>query len=354
MIKSKYFEIDQSKPTYFIADIAANHDGDLNRALKLIELAAESGANAAKFQHFQANTIVSRKGFEVDLEKKIAHQAKWNRSVWQVYKDAELPLEWTEALIRKCDEVKIDFFTAPYNLEAINHFAKSIPFFKIGSGDINYLAAIEEMIKWKKPIFLATGASTLHEVQRTVDLILGEGSEIVLMQCNTNYTGESNNLKYINLNVLKQYSEIYPNLILGLSDHTKGDTTVLGAIALGARVIEKHFTDNETREGPDHAFSINPHDWSTMVKRARELESSLGDGKKKVELNELDSRIVQRRALRTARDLVAGQTLLESDLVALRPMPAEGIEPFRINEVLGRKINKSLESDSLLTFEDLE
>jgi N-acetylneuraminate synthase len=173
------------------------------------------------------------------------------------------------------------------------------------------------------------------------------------MQCNTNYTGDSENLHYINLRVLNQYREIYPELILGLSDHTEGDVSVLGSVALGARVIEKHFTDDVSRSGPDHAFSMTPTSWSQMVNRTRQLEASLGDGRKKIEENEKESRTVQRRALRVKKDLEAGHILSSDDLVALRPMPENGIEPFLLPNILGRKLNKSKSRDSLLTYEDL-
>ena len=354
MIKSNNFEISKEAPTYFIADIAANHDGDLERALLLIELAAKSGANAAKFQHFKASKIVSRVGFEKDLSSKMAHQANWSKSVWDVYTDAEVPLNWTKTLINKCEELGIDFFTAPYDLESINSFGNLIPFFKVGSGDLNYIQALKEMSKYGKPIFLATGASTLDEVKRTVEYLENQECKIVIMQCNTNYSGAISNSKYINLRVLNEYGRLFPNTILGLSDHTKSDTTVLGAVAIGAKVIEKHFTDDTNRVGPDHKFSITPNEWAQMVNRVRELELSLGDGHKKVEINEIESRIVQRRALRTTHYLSKGHVLTEDDVIALRPMPEKGIDPFLIYEIIGRRINKNLESDCLIKYEDLD
>ena len=132
----------------------------------------------------------------------------------------------------------------------------------------------------KKPVILATGASTLKDVDRAVKEIFKSNKDICLMQCNTNYTAENNNFNHINLNVLKTFKKRYPKIILGLSDHTFGHSTVLGAITLGARMVEKHFTDNNNREGPDHKFSMNPKSWKDMVDRSRELENSLGSGKK--------------------------------------------------------------------------
>ena len=147
-----------ASPTYFIADIAANHDGSLERAIELIQLAAEAGADAAKFQNFKAQTIVSSQGFK-DLGKKMTHQATWKKDVVEVYKDAELHMEWTEALVKACADSGIDYFTAPYDLEFIPHFATRMPYFKVGSGDITWKESLEMMASQGKPILLATGAS---------------------------------------------------------------------------------------------------------------------------------------------------------------------------------------------------
>ena len=287
---------------YFIADIAANHDGDLQRAKLLIEKAAEAGADAAKFQHFRAATIVSRKGFS-ELGKKIAHQENWTKDVYQVYEEAQVPWEWTESLATHARDCGIDFFTAPYDLEAIDFVDPYVIAYKVGSGDIDWIEEIEYMASKKKPMIIATGASTLVDVDRAVHAMEIMNAPLVLMQCNTNYTGVMDNLKFLNLNVIKQYADRYENIILGLSDHTPGYVSVLGSIALGARVIEKHFTDDTSRIGPDHGFSLDPNSWREMVDLSRSLFQAMGDGVKKIELNEQDSSIVQRRALRFRNSL---------------------------------------------------
>ena len=202
------------------------------------------------------------------------------KSVYEVYKDASINLEWTERLKKECDKCGIIFFTSPYDLELVDYVNKYVPAYKIGSGDITYLEIIKKIATKKKPVILATGASTLKDVDRAVKEIFKINKDICLMQCNTNYTAESNNFNHINLNVLKTFKKRYPKIILGLSDHTFGHSTVLGAITLGARMVEKHFTDNNNREGPDHKFSMNPKSWKDMVDRSRELENSLGSGKK--------------------------------------------------------------------------
>ncbi|NLI41721.1 MAG: N-acetylneuraminate synthase, partial [Caldisericales bacterium] len=240
--------IGDNHPTYFVADIAANHDGSLERALKLIRQCAEAGANAAKFQNFRGPQIVSDYGFS-HMQAQVSHQAKWRKSVVEVYNDASLPFEWTPILKQACDEAGIDYFSAPYDFDAIDMLDPYVPAYKIGSGDITWIEACLRIASKGKPVLLATGASDIGDVQRAVDAILAVNPQLVLMQCNTNYTADPANFNHIHLNVLKTYHDMYPQLILGLSDHTQGMATVLGAVALGARVIEKHFTDDNSREG---------------------------------------------------------------------------------------------------------
>jgi sialic acid synthase SpsE len=328
--------IGDSEPTYFIADIAANHDGDLDRAVELIRLAADAGADAAKFQHFRAPKIVSRFGFETGPQ--LSHQSKWERSVYEVYQSASIPWEWTSTLKAACDEAGIHFFSSPYDLEAVDMLDEYVPAYKIGSGDITWIEALEHIARKGKPVLLATGASDLGDVQRAVSAILSITHQLVLMQCNTNYTGSVENFRFVKLEVLRTFASMYPNLVLGLSDHTPGHAAVLGAVALGARAIEKHFTDDRTREGPDHMFSLDPAGWRDMVDRTRELEYSLGDGNKIVEPNEADTVVIQRRCLRAARDLPAGTTLTAGDLEALRPAPRDAIFPYQESLAIGRKL----------------
>ena len=341
----------KGKP-FFIADIAANHDGDLERAYKLIELAKEAGADVAKFQNFNAKTIVSKKGFET-LGKQLSHQANWEKSVYEVYKDASINPDWTELLKRKCDEVGIEYMTSPYDYASVDLVDPYVNAYKIGSGDITWTEILKYILSKNKPILLATGASSMEDVDRAMD-ILKENQNIVLMQCNTNYTASTENFKYINLNVLKKYEEKYPNAILGLSDHTKGFATVLGAIALGAVVIEKHFTDDNDREGPDHKFAMNPKTWREMVDASLELYYSLGDGIKRIEKNEEDTAMVQRRGIYITKSLKAGHILSREDLIALRPIKIDGIQPYEIDLLLGKKLTKNIESDSYLTWKDVE
>lgn len=338
-------------PLYFIADIAANHDGDIQRAFKLIEIAKEVGADAAKFQNFKAKTIVSQKGFD-QLGGQFSHQSSWKKSVYQVYDDASVSYEWTQKLKEKCDDVGIEYFTSPYDFDSVDHVDPFLNVYKIGSGDISWLEIIKYIAQKDKPVLLATGASTLDDVKRAMTVLESHISDVVLMQCNTNYTAAHENFKYINLNVLKTYKQLYPNVVLGLSDHTHGHATVLGAIALGAHVFEKHFTDDNSRGGPDHKFAMNPITWKTMVKNANELYLSMGDGIKQVEENELETVIVQRRALRYNNNLPAGHIITNQDIIAVRPMPGNGIPPYEKIKLIGKALDKQVFADELTKWED--
>ena len=193
--------IGEKHPTYFIADIAANHDGSLQRAKELIYLAAEAGADAAKFQHFKAETIVSDNVFK-SIGSKLSHQSTWEKSVFEVYKDASINLGWTPILKETCDKAGIDFFTSPYSLELVDHIDPFVPAYKIGSGDITWIEIIKYIASKKKPYIIATGASDMNEVSRAVQAGLKINKELALLQCNTNYTGSRENFKYINLNVI--------------------------------------------------------------------------------------------------------------------------------------------------------
>ena len=328
--------IGENHPTYFIADISANHDGDLERAKMLIRLAKEAGADAAKFQNFRAAQIVSDYGFK-NMGDQVSHQSKWKKSVFEVYQGASIPFDWTPALKAECDKVGLDYFSSPYDFDAIDMLNSYVPAYKIGSGDITWDEALIHMAKTGKPILLATGASNIGEVQHAVQVIRAINPQIILMQCNTNYTASVENFNYIHLRVLNSYRALFPDLILGLSDHTSGHTTVLGAVALGARVVEKHFTDDTTRIGPDHPFSMTPATWKDMVDRTRELERSLGSPEKMVCDNEQQTVIVQRRCLRAARDIKAGERFTREMIDVLRPATPGAILPNDVRSVIGLK-----------------
>ena len=342
-----------SAPTYFIADISANHDGDLERAKLLIRLAAEAGADAAKFQNFRAAKIVSDHGFRA-LGGQRSHQATWKKSVVEVYQQASIPFDWTPELKAACREAGIHYFSSPYDFEAVDMLDAHVPAHKIGSGDITWLEMVRYIAGKGKPVFLATGASDIGEVQRAVRAVLELNPQLVLMQCNTNYTASLENFDHIHLNVLRSYGAMFPGVVLGLSDHTPGLATVLGAVALGARAIEKHFTDDTGRVGPDHPFSMTPASWREMIDRTRELERALGSPEKTLAANEVDTAIVQRRCVRAARDLAAGEVLQRDLLDVLRPATPGAILPDEIERLVGRRVRQPVHAGEALHWTMIE
>ena len=343
-------KIVDEKSLYFVADIGANHDGSLDRAIDLVNICKEAGADAAKFQNFQVDKIVSKIGFE-SMSSKFSHQSTWKKSVYETYKDASINKEWTKTLKEECDKIGIDYFTSPYDFESVDLVDQYVDLYKIGSGDITWIELVEYIFSKDKPVLIATGASDINDVERIMALAQSKLHDIVLMQCNTNYTGSTENFKFSNLNVLKTFSEMYPKAMLGLSDHTPGHTTVLGSIDLGARVIEKHFTDDNNREGPDNAFAMNPITWKEMVERSHELINALGDGVKRVEINEIDTINLQRRCLRFKSDMKVGEIIKNEDLIPLRPISPSGIQPFDKDKVIGKKLKLNVSAGSHITLD---
>ena len=353
VIKVYNKKISRNSKTFFIADIAANHDGKLSQALKLIRLCAKAGADAAKFQHFKAETIVSDYGFR--KMGKITHQKKWKKSVFEIYKEASINNDWTPILKKECHKNNIAFMTAPYDLDYVDSVYQYVDAYKIGSGDINWHEIIEKISKKKKPVMVACGASNFIDVKKTINKILKINKKVILMQCNTNYTNSENNFSNLNLKVLNQFNIIFKDkIILGLSDHTPGHASVLGAVALGARVVEKHFTDNNTRKGPDHKFSMNPSSWKLMVKETRRLELALGDGLKKVEENEKETFLVQRRCVRAKHNIKSGTILKKKMLIVLRPNTKRSVQPDEIYNVINRKINKDIQIGEEILWQNIK
>lgn len=346
-------KIGLNHPTYFIADIAANHDGHLDRALDLIRLAKEAGADAAKFQNFRAPKIVSDYGFK-SLGSQLSHQAAWKKSVFEVYSDASIPFEWTPILKEACDKHGIHYFSSPYDYDAIDMLYPYVPAFKAGSGLMSWPEALVRMAKYGKPMLIATGAADITDVVRAMRLVEAVNDQVVLFQCNTNYTARDENYDHLNLNVLKTYTTMFPNAILGLSDHTHSPAPVTGAVALGARVIERHFTDSNDREGPDHKFALNPQTWADMVDQVRILERALGSYDKKVAGNEQETYLLQRRCLRAARDVKAGEVFTEDMLEPLRPNVPGALQSWDTEAVVGKKARIAMPYGMEMRWENLE
>jgi len=329
--------VGEGHPAYLIAEIGANFDGDIEKAKRLCDAAKAAGADCAKFQSFLADKIVSAKGF-ASMQLKGVH-GSWGKPVNEVFKAAEFPRAWHKEIADYCKKIGIDFSTSPYDFEAVELCMElDIPFIKIGSGDITWLEMLEYIAKKGKPMFLATGDATMSEIDEALRVIESTGNtNIAIMQCITNYPSQ---IESANINVLKNYQTAF-NIQTGYSDHSPGPVVCLGAVALGAMVIEKHFTLSNKDAGPDHPHSMEADSFATMVKYIRQLESAMGTSRKVVVAEESETVTVQRRGLYAAKNIAKGNVITKEDIVELRP--ALGILPKYKSVVIGKTANADIE-----------
>lgn len=334
-------------PTYIIAEIGANFDGDIEKAKKMCLAAKEAGADCAKFQSFTAEKIVSRKGFEMMTLKGV--HGSWGRPVDEVFKDAEFPREWHKEISDYCNSIGIHFSTSPYDIEAVELCMElDVPFIKIGSGEITWLEMIKYIASKQKPVILATGDATLSEIDEALRTIDETGNKnIILLQCITNYPSK---IESANINVIKNYQTAF-NILTGYSDHSPGPVVSLGTVALGGRVIEKHFTLNKADKGPDHPHSMDNNEFKVMVDYIRELEAALGTTRKLVVEEEQETVYVQRRGLYVNKNIKAGTILTADDISVLRP--ALGILPKYRDVVIGRTAKVDIEANTPLFWNQL-
>lgn len=339
--------IGEANPVLVIADIGANFDGNLEKAKKLALAVKQAGADVVKIQSFLAPKIVSGKGFS-SMQLKGIH-GSWGRPVDEIFKEVEFPREWHKEFFDYCRSIGIMASSAPYDFEAVDLMEQlGVDFYKIGSGDITWLEMLDYIARKNKPIILATGASTLAEVEEAVQVIDGAGNkDLALLQCITNYPSK---IESANINVLRIYQEQF-GAITGYSDHSPGDMVVLGAVALGGKVIEKHFTLNKNDKGPDHPHSMNPEEFAAMVVRIRQMEQALGSINKDVVAEEVETVIVQRRGLYAKSTIKQGENFSLENIIELRP--ALGLLPKDKKNIINKKARRNILADEPIKLEDI-
>jgi sialic acid synthase SpsE len=338
--------IGDQHPCFTIAEIGSNFDRSLAKAKRLIDLAIESGADAVKFQSFKAENLVNDDCFK---NLKIGYQLNWDKSVFDVYKNAEFPVEFHKDIFDYCQSKKIEFFSAPYDKESVDFLDKlGVKVFKIGSGDITWLENIEYIAKKNKPILLATGASDVFQIDRAMKVIRSAGNnQIVLMQCVTNYPASFNE---INLKVLPMFREKFDCLV-GYSDHSPGTSVAIGTVAMGGCVIEKHFTDDKSQHGPDHSFAMDPKDFRKMVDDIRHMEKILGKPQKIIYDEEKPQYVSMKRGLKAKISVAKGTILKREHINVLRPCQENTVPADKLNEVLGKTLSIDLEINKPIKFE---
>ncbi|ENR0324334.1 N-acetylneuraminate synthase [Campylobacter upsaliensis] len=329
------------KKVLIIAEAGVNHNGDINLAKKLIEQAAEAGADVVKFQTFKANSCVSvsAKKAKYQLETTAKEESQL-----EMIKKLELSYESHFELMKHCKKHGIAFLSTPFDLESVEFLrGLDLPYFKIPSGEITNLPYLKAVAKCKKKVLLSTGMANLGEIEAALTILRKNGTRnITLLHCNTEYPTP---FEDVNLNALKTLKEAF-KLEVGYSDHTEGIVASLGAVALGAVVIEKHFTLDKTMEGPDHRASLEFEELRALCKGIRELEKALGSGIKKASKSEAKNKIIARKSLVAKREIQKGEKFSIENLTTKRP--GSGISAMRYEEYLGKRALKTYKKDELI------
>ncbi len=338
------------KKVVIIAEAGVNHNGDLQNALKLIEIAADAGADYVKFQTFNADKIVSK------LAKKAQYQIDnindGDDLQYAMLKKLEIPLHWYPFLLKLSSELGIRFLSTGFDEESIDFLHElGVDFYKIPSGEITNRDYLVHVAKKGKPIVLSTGMANLDEIQSAINLFLNEGvpfSKISVLHCNTEYPTP---FQDVNLLAMLSIRDAF-NIMYGYSDHTKGIEVPIAAVALGASIIEKHFTISRELEGPDHAASLEPRELKEMVKSIRNIEMAIsGNGIKEPSSSELKNRLVVRKSLHYKREMKAGDIISKSDLIALRP--GYGISPMIADILIGKSLKIDVKALQMADLNDI-
>lgn len=330
--------------TFIIAEAGVNHNGSLELAKKLIDAAVEAGADAVKFQTFKADKIVSRYAQKADYQKQTTDASE---SQLDMIRKLELDEGAHKELFDYCRSKGIMFLSSPFDLEGIDLLASlGLTIFKIPSGEITNLPYLRKIGGLKKEIILSTGMADLGEIEDALNILMEAGTErenITVLHCNTEYPTP---FEDVNLRAMLTIKAAFPGISVGYSDHTPGIEMPIAAVALGATVIEKHFTLDKNMEGPDHKASLDPDELKAMVHAIRNIEEALGNGIKKPSPSELKNKPVARKSIVAARNIQRGEVFTEENLNVKRP--GTGISPMRWDEILGKHAQKKYVEDELI------
>ncbi|MCC5943281.1 MAG: N-acetylneuraminate synthase [Balneolaceae bacterium] len=334
-----------------IAEAGVNHNGSFEKAKQLVDAAVAAGADYVKFQTFKAEKIVSK------LAKKAAYQAKnvidTDESQFSMLKKLEMPDEWHFQLYDYCNENGIGFLSTPFDEESLELLDKiGMDLFKIPSGEITNKPYLELIAKKGKPVIMSTGMATFEEVNQALTVLLNQNvkrEDVTILHCNTQYPTPFEDVNLMAMVSLKNSL----NIKTGYSDHTLGIEVPIAAVALGATVIEKHFTLNRDLPGPDHKASLEPEELKNMVSAIRNIEMAIsGDGKKEPSKSEISNISVARKSLHLKKSLKKGEMIKMEDIVSLRP--GDGISPMQIDQVIGKQISRNLSEGSKISWSDLK
>lgn len=333
-----------------IAEAGVNHNGDLDLAKKLIIAAADAGADYVKFQTFKAKNLVQQNAKKADYQ--IENTAN-NDSQYKMLEKLEIPLEWYPILRSTAKEHKIGFLSTGFDEESIDFLDEfGCDFFKIPSGEITNKPYLQHIASKKKPIIISTGMSGIKEINDALNTLIESDipkEKITVLHCNTQYPTP---MEDVNLHAMNDIKTTF-DVKIGYSDHTLGIEVPIAAVALGAEVIEKHFTLDRNLPGPDHRASLTPEELKAMVAGIRNIELAIsGSGKKEISPSEKNNVQAARKSIHLKHDLKEGQLITKSDLIMLRP--GDGISPMEFDQILGKEVNSDLSAFHKLNWNDLK
>jgi len=338
-IKTQFSTIGDKQECYIIAEIGSNHNGNFDLACEMIEKAAAAGVNAVKFQTFKAKSHYSRNTPKMGLYKE---------DIYTLIEKLEIDRTWYSKLANLCKNNEVDFLDSPCDTEAINiAVGVGMPIIKVASFDMVDVRLINEISNTGKAVMFSAGMCKLSEIETAVNICRGNNNDnIIILQCTSVYPAP---VHLSNLKAMETIRRAF-NVITGYSDHTMGDHIACAAVALGAKVIEKHYTLSRKMDGPDHAFAIEPDELASMVGKIRDIEGSLGDGMKNgPRTEEMEFFKNARRSILSSRNISKGEIIQDMDIVIKRP--GYGIQPSMINLVVGRTAKVNIEADSPITWE---
>lgn len=335
-------------PCYVIAEAGSNHNRDLDTALRLIEVAAEAGADAVKFQTYTAEGLYSRHTPDISYLKEQGLVGE-TESVWELIKSVEIPWEWHVDLARHAEEVGIAFFSTPFEESAVDLLEHlGVPAYKIASYEVNHLPLIERAARTGKPLLISSGMASLGDIERALDTAAAAGArDVLVMHCAVNYPPRFEDLNLRAITTLRDAFQIP----IGWSDHTMGHTADVVAVTLGACAVEKHFTISRDQVGPDHPFALEPGELTSMVAAIRDAEAALGSSVKRATASEAELFRLGRRSLVAARDVAAGGVITRADIAIKRP--GLGIPVDALDQVIGRHVTHDVAQDEVIQWDDL-
>ncbi|KAF0226216.1 MAG: N-acetylneuraminate synthase [Erysipelotrichaceae bacterium] len=327
--------------TLIIAEAGVNHNGSLQLAKQLVDIACEAGVDIVKFQTFKAENLVTHTAVMADYQIQNLGQ---DSSQFDMLKKLELSFRDFLELKAHCDQKGIEFISTPFDLESIDFLSQlNMKYWKIPSGELTNLPYLEKIAKLEHPVILSTGMATMDEVRASYDILIKNGaSEVFVLHCTSDYPTQFSD---VNMNAMLSMKQEFGDNI-GYSDHTQGILIPTVAVSMGAKIIEKHFTISKTMEGPDHKASLEPSELKELVNNIRNIESCFGSFVKQPTLEELNTRLVARKSIMASRKIEQGETFTSENLSIKRP--GSGISPMKWYEVIGQKASRSFVKDELI------